>query len=208
VIIPGHKLSVNTTTIDGSYELYVSGDIGATGNIVAYVSDRRLKENIRQIEHPIDMLKSITGYSFDWNKLAVPNKRGKRELGLIADEVEELMPELISKFMHPDEAINQGAGVEEYKAVLYDRLAPVMVEAIKQQQTEIDALKERVEIVNRFNIVDKLTVWLHKARTLLGKTPHPDEFTNEDAKKIVNTAEPDLVNRGTDIIVNPNKGDK
>ena len=156
------------------------------------------------------MLQSITGYRFNWNDLAVPERRGKQELGLIADEVEELMPELITKFMHPEEAINQGAGVEEYKAVLYDRLAPVMVEAIKQQQTEIDALKERIEITNRFHIVDKLTVWLHKARALLGKTPHPDKFTNEDSKKIVNTAEPDLVTRGTDIIVNPNKdkGDK
>jgi hypothetical protein len=193
MIIPSHKLGVNTTSIDGTYELYVDGDIGATGNVVAYVSDRRLKDNIRQIEHPIDMLKSITGYKFDWNDLAVPEKRGKKELGLIADEVEELMPELITQFYHPKEAIDKGAGIEEYKAVLYDRLTPVMVEAIKQQQTEIDALKQKVEIINKGGIIDKLSTWLYGARRLLGKSVHEEKFGNEDAIEIVDTTNPSKV---------------
>ena len=70
---------------------YFRGDVVATGNVTAYgsTSDKRLKKDIVKIDNAIDKIKSVSGYEFSWNKNAPEDKQGKREFGVIAQEVEE-----------------------------------------------------------------------------------------------------------------------
>ncbi len=106
---------------------YCSDDIYAF-----YSSDLRLKKNIKLIESPIEKLKKLKGISFEWNDIKSRPKdfHNKRELGVIAQDVLPVLPEIVRKR-------NDG-----YYAIKYEQLIPVLVEAIKEQQTQIEYLIE------------------------------------------------------------------
>ena len=106
---------------------YCSDDIYAF-----YSSDLRLKKNIKLIESPIEKLKKLKGISFEWNDIKSRPKdfHNKRELGVIAQDVLPVFPEIIRK------------RTDGYYAIKYEQLIPVLVEAIKEQQTQIEYLLE------------------------------------------------------------------
>jgi hypothetical protein len=112
------------------------GNFRAAGDVVAFASsDSRLKDNLVKIENPLEKISSLNGYSFDWN-----NKQETytgRDYGVIAQEVEEVLPEIVT---------TRDNG---YKAVKYEKLVPLLIEAIKEQQKEIEDLKKAL-----FNIMD------------------------------------------------------
>jgi len=117
---------------DATYELKVTGDIGATGDIVAYISsDRRLKDEITPIENPLEKINQIGGYSFVWNENQDIYK-GK-DYGVIAQEIESILPELVE---------NRENG---YKAVKYDRIVSLLIEGIKDLHSEVQELKEKLK---------------------------------------------------------------
>jgi hypothetical protein len=99
---------------------------------VAYSSsDRRFKTNIVQIGSPIQKIKEIGGYEFDW----IPNLEHGYEghdVGVIAQEIEAVVPELVQ---------TRDSG---YRAVKYDKLTALLIEAIKEQQNTIEQLEERI----------------------------------------------------------------
>ena len=88
------------------------------------LSDVSLKENIRIVEDPLTILKDIEGVKFDWKET------GKSTLGVIAQNVETVLPELVDE---DDEGI---------KSVNYSGLISVLIEAVKEQQKQIDELKK------------------------------------------------------------------
>lgn len=126
------------TTLAGS--LTVNSTIYATGDVIAYYSsDRNLKENIRPITNAISKVKLLNGITYNWNKLyldSVPEHlkeiTNRREVGLIAQDVEIVLPELVS---------NKPSG---YKGIKYDKIVALLVEAIKEQQIQIDNLRKKV----------------------------------------------------------------
>lgn len=122
-----------------SVRLQVSGDIIA--NSIAGSSDLRYKTNVRSISSPLEKVKSLRGVYFNWDQKSFPNKdfSDKTELGFIAQEVEKVLPEVVSKDNSP----------EEYRSVKYDKVVALLVEAIKEQQKQIDSLKSQVKILNR-----------------------------------------------------------
>ncbi len=95
-----------------------TGDFVSPGNVTAY-SDVRLKENIQTIEDAVDKVSRMRGVTFDMN--------GKRSAGVIAQELQEVMPELV----------NDG----EYLSVAYGNLVSVLIEAVKELKAEIEELK-------------------------------------------------------------------
>ena len=101
----------------------VYGDLTVSGS-VSEGSDIRLKTNIKPIEDAIDKVTQIEGVSFNWKK------DNKPSLGVIADQVEKIIPELV-----------QG---DDPKTVNYNGLIGLLIEAVKDQQTQIDSLKERL----------------------------------------------------------------
>ena len=118
---------------DATYELKVTGDIGATGDVVAYVSsDERLKNNIELISNPIEKVQSLRGVTWEWNDNASEAAKQSPNLGVIAQEVEKVLPQLV----HDRE--------NGYKGVDYSKLTGLLIEAIKEQQKQIDELKSRL----------------------------------------------------------------
>lgn len=111
--------------------LQVSGDIIA--NSIAGSSDIRFKKNIKTVENALDKVKALRGVYFNWNQEAFPDKNfgTQDELGFIAQEVEKVVPEIVTKENTKD----------EYRSVKYDKLVALLVEAIKDQQKQIDSLK-------------------------------------------------------------------
>ena len=90
-------------------------------------SDIKLKENVVTLENSLDKIKAMRGVSFDWKD------SGKSTIGLIAQEVEQVLPELVE---HNEE--------DDVKTVSYANIVAVLIEAIKEQQEQIDALKEKL----------------------------------------------------------------
>ena len=111
----------------GSENVYAGADV-----VAYYSSDPRLKTNKKRIEKPLTLLSKINGYTFDWKKYA--SKFGShlvgKDYGVMADEIEEIMPELVH---------DRDNG---YKGVKYEKIVPLLIECIKEQQIQIDQLKK------------------------------------------------------------------
>jgi hypothetical protein len=119
------------TAPDATYELKISGDVAATGDIVAYfTSDRRLKNNIQPIENALDKVNELGGYTFDWNEELQKARKG-HDIGVVAQEVQSVLPEVV---------IERDNG---YLAIDYERLVPVLIEAIKELSAKIKDLENK-----------------------------------------------------------------
>ena len=105
----------------------LTGYLTVTGDITAYhSSDRRLKENITPIESALEKVSQLGGYTFDWIPTEGIHINEGHDIGVIAQEVEEIIPEIV---------ITRDNG---YKAVQYEKIVALLIEANKE-------LKERVE---------------------------------------------------------------
>tara|TARA_X000001388_G_scaffold58901_1_gene44310 strand:- start:663 stop:1832 length:1170 start_codon:yes stop_codon:yes gene_type:complete len=114
------------------------GKLMAENDVIAFASDKRLKENIVEISNPLDKIQQVRGVYFDWNQKSKEEgfkaAREKNEIGMIAQEVEQIIPQ----------AIEPAPFNKEYKTIKYDRLIPLLVECIKDQQKQIDELKNKL----------------------------------------------------------------
>ena len=122
-----------------------TGEIRASSEITAYYSsDARLKENIKLIENPITILDQIRGVTFDWTDEHMARRGGedgyfvrKHDIGVIAQEVQAVLPELV------------GTREDGYLAVKYEKMVALLIEAIKEQQKSIDMLKIELEKIKK-----------------------------------------------------------
>ena len=135
----GAQLQLNG---EGTADLIVSrftvhGNLQANGEVTAYsTSDKRLKEEVKAINNASDIIDKLRPVSFKWNDKAKelnPNKNNKLNYGLIAQEVEEVMPSIV----HP---IYNG----EYKSIDYIQLIAILIQSNKEMRKEIDRLKEQI----------------------------------------------------------------
>lgn len=117
-------LNVGSATGAGTGEIRASSDI-----IAHYSSDSRLKTEIQIIPDALQKIKSIDGVTFNWNSLAENKDTEKREAGVIAQQVQKVLPEIIS-------VRDNG-----YLAVAYEKLVPLLIEAIKELSAEVEVLK-------------------------------------------------------------------
>ena len=116
-----------------------TGEIRATNDVTAfYSSDIVLKENIENIPNALDAVKKLNGVLFDWKKSYLDQRGGedgyfvrKKDVGVIAQEVEKVLPEAVAQ---------RADGV---KAVKYDRLTCLLIEAVKQLQDKVDSLSNK-----------------------------------------------------------------
>jgi hypothetical protein len=130
------------------WQLDMSGNMYAAGDITAYSSDRRLKENIITISNPIDKLLRLRGVYYDWkdglDKLGFFPKQ-KHDIGVIAQELELVVPEAI-KSAPFDTGINgESTSGENYKTVQMEKIIPILIEAMKEQQSQIEDLKLQIK---------------------------------------------------------------
>jgi len=146
--VPNASFLVGLTSSGANFG---GGNIIATGNITAYYSDERLKERISGIENPLDKVCSLDGFIYTENELAksVGYNCDKPQLGLSAQQVQKVAPEIVSlapfdmtgdNDPNGDGKIYSKSG-ENYLTVDYARLVPMLVEAIKELKSEIEELK-------------------------------------------------------------------
>jgi len=112
-----------------------AGRIDATNDIVAYSSsDIRFKENIKPIENPLEKISKISGNTYDWKEEnKIEHGYEGNDVGVIAQEIEEVLPQLVQ---------TRESG---YKAVKYDKLVALLIEGIKEQQSQIEELRNKIE---------------------------------------------------------------
>ena len=146
-ISTGTAVSGSALTVYGIIStLGTSGEIRASSEITAYYSsDARLKENISVISDPIAIIKQINGVYFDWTAEHIKNRGGedgyfvrKRDIGVIAQEVEKVLPEVVA------------TRADGFKAVKYEKLVALLIEAVKSQQTTIEILTSEMEEIKEF----------------------------------------------------------
>jgi hypothetical protein len=131
-------VGIGTSTTSAAYGIYVAKGIYSTGNIVAY-SDRRKKENIETVDNALETLNKLRGVFY--NKTTDETK--KRQIGVIAQEVEEVLPEVVT----------YASDIDEY-GVQYGNFAGLFIEAIKEQTQIIENQKKEIEDLKE--IVNKL----------------------------------------------------
>jgi hypothetical protein len=117
----------------GTYRLEVSGKVKSNG--INETSDQRLKKNILGIDNALSKVVQMRGVTYDWKTEEFPEKNFSKGLqyGLIAQELEAIVPELVS-------TDNEG-----WKSVEYSHIVPLLIEAIKEQQKTIDRLQGNEE---------------------------------------------------------------
>jgi hypothetical protein len=159
--------NVGIGTVSPSYKLHVVGDgyintgslgvnvapnatdgrIDASNDIVAYSSDKRLKTNIKLIENPIDKIKKIDGFTFNWNDKANQLAGYNKDIsvsGVYAQQIQEVLPEAVKLAPFDNDGNDNSISGENYLTVQYEKLVPLLIEAIKEQQKEIEKLKNRL----------------------------------------------------------------
>jgi len=152
--------STGNTVLGGTnafgYKLYVNGSVFSTG--VYDGSDRRLKENIRNVDGAMQIIKQLQGVRYTFRQdLYMPNSKDefgnliKRDLpqglqlGLIAQDVEKVLPEIVA-------TDNEG-----YKAIAYQKIVAVLIEGMKEQQATIEAKSIKTqELEQRISHLEQL----------------------------------------------------
>ncbi len=122
-----------------TYALYVYGDGACTGSWLD-LSDGKFKTNIMEIENPLSLVLKLNGITYQFKTEEYKDREFPkgRQYGLIAQEVEKVIPEVV----HEDE--------NGEKAIAYSKLVPVLIEAIKQQQKSIEDLQNQInQLKNR-----------------------------------------------------------
>lgn len=147
--------NVNNNTIGASFTSLgvgtansgVSGEIRATNQITAYYSDERLKENIELIPNALDKVMQLRGVTYTSNQIAEQYgyKNKDKQVGVIAGDVQKVLPEAVKPapfdIMQLGEGIEISKSGENYKTVQYEKLVPLLIEAIKELNIEIKNLK-------------------------------------------------------------------
>ena len=118
-----------------------SGEIRASNEITAYYSsDERLKQNIKTIESALYKLRKVRGVMFDWKDEVIENRGGeddyfvrKHDTGVIAQEIEQILPEVVA------------IRTDGYKAVRYEKLAGLIIQAINELADEVEELKDKIK---------------------------------------------------------------
>jgi hypothetical protein len=122
------------------------GNLTAAGNVTAY-SDIRLKKNVQTIVDPLNIVSRLRGVTFDWIE------SGEHSYGLIAQEVEEVLPELVVDNVPDQNSVDKDK--PSIKSVDYSKMVSVLIEAVKEQQKIIDTQNERINRLEK--LVENLT---------------------------------------------------
>lgn len=125
-------ISASSGGVSINNDLSVTGEINATGDITAF-SDESIKENVEVIEDAVDKVQQLNGYTFDRTDIDT-----SRQTGVIAQEVLKVLPE----------AVGEKDGLH---TVAYGNMVGLLIEAIKEQQGQIDSLKEELQSIKSIN---------------------------------------------------------
>lgn len=134
------NVSIGSASVYSQYKLYVNGNFRVYGEVSCRDgywanSDSRLKADILPIENALDMVMCLNGKTYTLKDANQKSTKDDVKYGLIAQEVKEIIPELVKETMDS----------VSYLSINYDGLIPILIEAIKEQQNSIDNLKRELD---------------------------------------------------------------
>ena len=121
------------------------GDFHSDGDVIAYsttISDERVKTDVKTIESAVDKVSKIRGVEYTWTH---GKRKGKKDIGVIAQEVEKVLPEIVHEKDMPLWRDKGEEVLDKYKTVDYEKLTAVLIESVKEQQEQINQLKLEIE---------------------------------------------------------------
>ena len=127
-----------------------NGRIDASNDIVAYSSDKRLKTNIQSIENPLNKIEKLSGFTYNWNNKAkeLANYNTEESLvGVFAQDVQEVLPEAVKLAPFDNDGNDKSISGENYLTVQYEKIVPLLIEAIKEQQKQINNLQQQIDYI-------------------------------------------------------------
>ena len=126
----GKRLETNNDGVE------VTGNLRVTGDVIAFVSDDRLKTNKVGLTNALDKVNSLSGFTYNFNETAgaLGFSTTTSEVGVSAQEVQAVLPE----------AIKEAPVESEYITVSYHKLVPLLIEAIKELSDKVDSLEQRL----------------------------------------------------------------
>ena len=105
-----------------------------------------MKDNLGNIDNALDKVKLIDGVYFYFNALAksygFPDK--EKQVGLIAQQIQNVLPEIIAPAPFDIDKYGNSKSGENYLTIRYERLVPLLIEALKEQKKQIDYLKSKI----------------------------------------------------------------
>jgi methionine aminopeptidase len=109
------------------------GLIRASNDVIAFASsDERLKENVVPITNSIEKINQIGGYEYDWIPMEGIHENTGHDIGVIAQEIEKVLPEIVTRRENG------------YLAVKYERIVALLIECVKEQQKQITNLENKI----------------------------------------------------------------
>lgn len=147
-IYNGKYRNIGIGTTNPIQKLHVVGNIIATGTISASFSDIRLKNKIKNIEKPFEIINNLEPFYYTPNELAKSYGfiNDKKEIGLNAQEVFKFLPEIVSIAPFDLDENNKSKSGNNYLTISYERLVPILIQGLKDLKIEINDLKKRLNI--------------------------------------------------------------
>ena len=143
------RLEVNNS------QVYSTVEFRCTQDVVAFYSDMRLKEKTGDIENAVDKVKKLNGFYYVENDTAreLGYENDRVQVGVSAQEVQEVLPEAV-RLAPVDTDVDEDGNFysksgEDYLTVQYERMVPLLIEAIKEQQQQIDELKAKLDGITK-----------------------------------------------------------
>ena len=136
-VTPNGGWSVGTTADPGAGAIY------ATGAITAFFSDKRLKTVRGKIQNALDKVAKLSGvyYTFNDTAKSYGYDSDEEHVGVIAQEVEAVLPQIVKAAPFDLDENNNSKSGQNYKTVQYDKLTPLLIEAINELRAKVTALK-------------------------------------------------------------------
>jgi len=125
--------------------LEADGDLHVDGDVIAFsttVSDARLKEDVSTIESASEKVSRLRGVEYTWRK---GSRKGEREIGLIAQEVEAVIPEIVREKELPLLGDGLDDSATSYKTVDYEKIVALLIESNKELQARIEELEKKIK---------------------------------------------------------------
>jgi len=135
----GKGSPLSTAELDANWAMFIrndtngaiSGSLTVTGDITAfYTSDERLKSKIEVIQDALAKIRQIDGVTFGWNELVPEKDMNVREAGVLAQQVQKILPEVVTERS------------DGYLAVHYEKMISILIQAIKELDAKVDQLEK------------------------------------------------------------------